>query len=173
MSIVPQLISDNLGFLNQGMELTRQLTDFMYQNNQCMPGINGVGKHLRHIVDHYNCFLNGMQDKIDYDQRQRDNRMETNRSLMLKNMKRLMERMQQVQSELPPQGRPVQVKSNQTADGAELWCASTIERELQYLISHTVHHYAIISLILRIQGFETHADFGVAPSTLAYLKSLN
>jgi hypothetical protein len=47
-------------------------------------------------------------------------------------------------------------------------CASTVARELQFLLSHTVHHYALIALILRLQGFEPGEEFGVAPSTLAH-----
>jgi len=45
---------------------------------------------------------------------------------------------------------------------------STIQRELQFLSSHTVHHFAIVAMILKIQGFETPDTFGVAPSTLKY-----
>ena len=45
---------------------------------------------------------------------------------------------------------------------------STIERELKFLVSHTVHHYAIIALQLRHQGVEPGPEFGVAPSTLRY-----
>jgi hypothetical protein len=31
-----------------------------------------------------------------------------------------------------------------------------------------VHHYALIALILRLQGFNPAAEFGVAPSTLQH-----
>jgi hypothetical protein len=41
-------------------------------------------------------------------------------------------------------------------------------RELQFLLSHTVHHYALMALILRLQGFNPAAEFGVAPSTLQH-----
>jgi hypothetical protein len=43
-----------------------------------------------------------------------------------------------------------------------------VGRELQYLLSHTIHHYAIIGSILRAQGVEPGPDFGVAPSTLRH-----
>jgi hypothetical protein len=48
------------------------------------------------------------------------------------------------------------------------WAVTSLERELQFLLSHTVHHFALVALLLRAQGFEVSADFGVAPSTLAY-----
>ena len=48
------------------------------------------------------------------------------------------------------------------------WSRSSIARELQSLLSHTVHHYAFIAVALRLQGVEPASDFGVAPSTLEY-----
>jgi hypothetical protein len=51
------------------------------------------------------------------------------------------------------------------------WSRSTAARELQFLVSHTVHHYALIAFILRANGIDPGADFGVAPSTLAHRKS--
>jgi hypothetical protein len=49
-----------------------------------------------------------------------------------------------------------------------VWSYSSIGRELQFLLSHTIHHYALIALALRLQGYEPSAEFGVAPSTLQY-----
>jgi hypothetical protein len=49
---------------------------------------------------------------------------------------------------------------------SSVWAASSLARELQFTLSHTVHHYALIALILRLQGFAPPADFGVAPATL-------
>ena len=59
--------------------------------------------------------------------------------------------------------------------GAEMqevaWASSTIERELQFLASHTVHHFTVIALLLRLDGVEVDADFGVAPSTLHHRRT--
>jgi len=40
-----------------------------------------------------------------------------------------------------------------------------------FLLSHTVHHYALISVALKLQGIDPGEEFGIAPSTLRYLKS--
>ena len=48
------------------------------------------------------------------------------------------------------------------------WGTSSVERELQFLRSHTVHHFALIAVILRLSGVEPDEQFGVAPSTLRY-----
>ena len=51
------------------------------------------------------------------------------------------------------------------------WCASTGRRELQFLLSHSVHHYAIIAMICGQHEIEVPEGFGVAPSTLKYRES--
>jgi hypothetical protein len=48
---------------------------------------------------------------------------------------------------------------------------SSISRELQVLSSHTIHHFALIAMTLRMHGVELDAEFGMAPSTLRYLSS--
>jgi uncharacterized damage-inducible protein DinB len=43
---------------------------------------------------------------------------------------------------------------------------STLAREVAFVMSHTIHHEAIIALLLEAQGYETPDDhFGVAPTT--------
>ena len=67
--------------------------------------------------------------------------------------------------------RPLKVRSEQTVPGIPEWCGSTLHRELQFLASHTVHHYALIVALLGRLGYELepeHADFGIAPSTLEH-----
>ena len=56
------------------------------------------------------------------------------------------------------------------AQGAEATSRSTLHRELQFLVGHSVHHFALIALILRQEGFDPGREFGVAPSTLAHWK---
>jgi hypothetical protein len=59
--------------------------------------------------------------------------------------------------------------STETADQSlQSWCSSSVVRELEFLQSHTVHHYSLIAILLRLQGIEPEEDFGVAPSTLEY-----
>ena len=48
------------------------------------------------------------------------------------------------------------------------WSGSTVRRELDFLLSHTVHHYALIAMSLRLRGLPVPAELGVAPSTLEH-----
>ena len=66
--------------------------------------------------------------------------------------------------------RELLIKSDAVGESAAstVWARSTVERELQVLLSHTVHHYALIAVALRLHGLEVDPEFGVAPSTLRY-----
>ena len=68
---------------------------------------------------------------------------------------------------LPAGEKVLFVKPEDVAD-KDFWCASSIERELEFLQSHTIHHYALIGFKLRAFGFDLPVEFGVAPSTLRF-----
>ena len=51
-------------------------------------------------------------------------------------------------------------------EGETAWSYSSIFRELQFLLSHTIHHFALVAMLLRLQGCVPAVDFGVALSTL-------
>jgi hypothetical protein len=53
-------------------------------------------------------------------------------------------------------------------DDAEEWAPTSFRRELDALLGHTVHHYAMIAAMLRHHGRAPDRSFGIAPSTLRY-----
>lgn len=57
-----------------------------------------------------------------------------------------------------------------SADGPTRAMRSTVARELLFVVSHTVHHNAIIGAIAALLGVRTPERFGYAPSTIAYLR---
>jgi hypothetical protein len=167
-----QLIRDNISFLRQGVELLGRLTDEMYVNTVTPYFSSGVGKHIRHNLDHYESFLAGpATGKIDYDGRQRDLRVETDRRFAAEKMLSIISQLEALPTKKLDD--PIGVKMNEVGEKSRQspWSRSTVERELQFLLSHTVHHYALIAIILKIQGFACDEDFGVAPSTLQYQRS--
>jgi hypothetical protein len=131
-----------------------------------------VGSHFRHVLDFYNCFLAGFgSGKIDYDSRERDERIEKDR---LAAMTRIETTICFLQGISPVDHHtPVLVRAEDAATGPDpsRWGRSSIRREIQFLLSHTVHHYALIALMLRLKGFEPGKEFGVAPSTLAHWRA--
>ena len=48
---------------------------------------------------------------------------------------------------------------------------SSLSRELEFLVSHTVHHFALITVLSNHFEIEVPENFGVAPTTLRYRES--
>ena len=65
------------------------------------------------------------------------------------------------------------VKMNTGSNTGDQWAPSTMVRELQFLLSHTVHHFALISTMNSINNIATPEDFGIAPSTLAHRRKIS
>jgi hypothetical protein len=61
----------------------------------------------------------------------------------------------------------VRMNSGGGSPAADL-APSTLVRELLFLVSHTVHHFAVIRLLLAAEGIDPGEEFGTAPSTLAH-----
>jgi hypothetical protein len=45
---------------------------------------------------------------------------------------------------------------------------STLGRELLFVSSHTVHHFALVAHYCKTAGVDLGADFGKAPATMAH-----
>lgn len=161
MSDVSTIIADNVRFLEQGISVLNRMTDEVYRSNQPLFGKGGIGRHIRHVLDHYTLFWEGLDEgAINYDDRARDIEIEHKRQRAVLLFEAL--RLQLIEWAESPIDleRVLQVQHNGT------WCQSSVGRELQHLINHTVHHYAIVALILGVLDEEVDEGFGVAPSTL-------
>ena len=165
--------AENVRYLEKGIELIRMLPDRVWTGPDG-ESRSGVGAQFRHCVDFYSCFLSGLAaGAIDYNARERDPRIEVERGAAIERMEQLVEALAAVE---PRTGdKTVRVRLEASAEGNDAgWCSSSVLRELQFLLSHTIHHYALIVTLLQLRGFsvdETFADFGVAPSTLNYWKN--
>jgi uncharacterized damage-inducible protein DinB len=163
------IIEDNISVLRQGIELIEQMDNGLYANTKPPFMSSGVGGHFRHCIDFYNSFLSSFETgQSNYVLRRRNPLVEVNRSSAISEIEAIIEKLRQ----LSPADlhRPVQVIAEESSSplDASGWSSSSVLRELQSLLSHTIHHFAIIALALRLQGAEPAAEFGVAPSTLAY-----
>ena len=170
MNDVSKLIWLNKEYLNQAVQLIESLDDASYVQCDSQYYSSGIGDHLRHIVEHYQLFLDGiLSGLIDYDARKRDLLLSSQRNYAMT----AIQEVQNSMDEIPKTCRTIQVKMMSSAED-ELNSAlseSSVSRELHYLQAHTIHHFALIATILRLQGVEPHPDFGVAPSTLKHRQS--
>lgn len=168
MTTIKYLTEDNIRYIEQAISLLESMDDARYSAPAPLALGSPVGAHLRHCIDHYDSFLAGVASgRIDYDARQREPLIERSRTTALARLRTLSEALSELSNR---EDTPLGVKMD--CGGAESedawWTDSSIRRELQFLISHTVHHYAIIKMTLIAGGMQVGADFGLAPSTLRY-----
>lgn len=161
-----KLIEANLHYLAQAERLLAQLDDQSFARPSPSFYNSTIGGHLRHCLDHYDSFLNGLPDaKVDYDERMRLPDLETETAKAAAKTKEIRERLTEAGQK--PISIGLIVKMDCGNDNTD-WQPSTLGRELQFLVSHTVHHFAMVGGICRELGIESEADFGVAPSTIRH-----
>ena len=161
-------LTQNLELIDQAIRLLKSMTDELYAETSAQLGFKETpGPHLRHCIDAYNCLLDGLSSgSVDYDARTRSTELESSRSAALESLTTLRGRMGTIEDN-PDTALRVRVDIPDGADN-EPSASSTLAREYQFLVSHTVHHYALIAMILRRAEFDPGSDFGVAPSTLRH-----
>jgi hypothetical protein len=130
-----------------------------------------VGSHLRHVIEHYEALVfPAAPGLVDYDNRPRDRELECNAALACERLLALRARLDM----WVPQAlhQPMQVHGQGgTAGEFAFAAASSTGRELAFLASHTVHHFALIAPHCREHGIPTPAEFGQAPSTVAHARA--
>lgn len=128
-----------------------------------------LGKHIRHNIDHVSAFLSGFDTgHIDYENRQRSEQLEQNRTYALQIIGELDQRLKKLSSE---PDKSILIRSEIENDTTDLqWLASSCSRELQFLLSHSIHHHAIIATLPVCALLDLPPEFGIAPSTQRYEK---
>jgi len=149
--------------LEDGRALIEALGDEHYAfAPETMPGAT-PGAHTRHIIDYVDCLLSGLDaGVIDYTARKRRPEIEQSREIGLQEIGRCIADLERIAR--LDEATPLRVR----ADEGEDWTVSSLGRELRFVASHAVHHYALIRLTLARIGIETPASYGVSPSTLAH-----
>jgi hypothetical protein len=127
-----------------------------------------VGAHLRHVVEHFEALLQpALPGVVDYDQRPRDAALERSTQVARQRLLKL----KSVLSRLPAaalQG-PVQVRGRGGLGGEfSFEVPSSIARELVFVASHAVHHYAVLQPHCQLHDIVIGDSFGRAPATVAH-----
>lgn len=123
-----------------------------------------IGGHVRHCLDHVWALERGIATgEICYDHRERDTAVEHNLQLALSRLTRAISRMGGLGDYLLD--RPLRIVAQLHADGRAVHAGTTVGRELAFVISHTIHHCALIAVLLEHGEHDMPARFGLAPTT--------
>lgn len=151
-----RLIQANIAAIEQMCSVFERLNDDLWTRP-----VNGlrVGPHVRHVFEFYECFLDGVaRGQVDYDSRRRNAAVENSRVAGISALRSLtpaLEALSRVGSEVR-----VWVVDQ------DLLLGSTVGRELNSLLHHTIHHMALIAIALQAFGVIVEPLFGVAPATI-------
>ena len=160
------LVNQCVAVLRQGIDLIENTDDALFTRCETSEK-SSVGTHFRHNLDFVTNFLRGLEiGKLDYNQRERNLQVETNREYAISRFQDAILELEKLTPETLE--KKILVRS-ETIES--LWCESSALRELEFLQSHTIHHYALIESKLASFGFVVPKEFGVAPSTLEFWKS--
>lgn len=150
--------------LRRAAELITEINDAVFRRPASRGG--SVGTHFRHDLEFANCLLRGIETgEVDYTDRERSLRLENDRAYAIE--QNLLAARRYEAANITPE-QVVRVRSEAEP---HRWHSSTIGRELDFVLSHTIHHHALIAERLSQFRISTEASFGVAPSTLEYWKT--
>lgn len=126
-----------------------------------------AGAHLRHIIEHYDALLSPpTAGVVDYDLRVRDRELERDIALVRRRLQALSKRL--AEDATPPETL-LQVRGQGGLAGDfDFVISSSFGRELVFVASHALHHYALMRPYCKAAGISVSCDFGKAPSTVAH-----
>jgi hypothetical protein len=166
-----RILAAGLAILAQGEDLVRSLSVENYIRRVPLAFNGCIGGHYRHCLDHFTSLLRALnRDEVDYDNRDRDARIESQPDFALRLTCQIRARFERIPLSLLD--APVRARCEVSyAHGGSPLTGSTFGREIVYAIAHAIHHYALISVLARLMEIELPEHFGVAPSTVAHQKA--
>ncbi|MDK8462314.1 DinB family protein [Marinobacter sp. SS13-12] len=167
-----ELVAENAHAINQLAELLFVVPGQLYRQTFGAKNQHVIGKHVRHIIDHYMALLTAAHRQsagpLDYEKREREERLELDNHAACNKLLAIINSL----------GRLAEVPQNtlltmeHLSDEQRRTVSTSIDRELVFLASHTIHHMAIIAMLAEQGGVEVSDGFGVHPSTLRHQQQL-
>lgn len=151
--------------LRQMASVVSHLAPEEYTDSDVPSISSSIGGHVRHCLDHVRALEQGLErGLIDYDVRRRDTLVERDRETAVLSLMAAAARLRPVTDDVL--SRIVVVRSQVSPDGRTVEAASSVGRELAFVVSHTIHHNAQIALLAhRLGTTRLPQRFGMAPST--------
>ncbi len=163
-----QAVEANIIALRKLLEALSDITDTCYCFRPA-PENSSIGMHTRHIIDHYSCLFAGLDNAlIEYDDRSRSVDIETSAGQAIAVLRTKIKELGLINLRQSRRNGTLNIVISSHSDLNAMTVASGLIRELLFLQSHTLHHMAIIQLLLNLQDIRIDPDFAASPSTLKY-----
>lgn len=147
--------------------IARTVTNEQYVTR--IPGKASIGEHLRHCVEHFSLFFEGLNTGvIDYDARKRDIELESSTSTFIAAIRNIATQLKSLDE--TAMTKSVNVRTLFVPHASPIKVASTLSRELAFLSSHSIHHIAIVKMIAHSLGTSLPNEYGLSHATILHDK---
>jgi uncharacterized damage-inducible protein DinB len=128
-------------------------------------GVSGsIGAHVRHVLDHVDVLTERPRPQVlSYDYRVRNTRIEQSRLAGIAALQLAAARLDDLTD--GPVDQVLTLEAMLEHGQAPVAVTTSLARELVFALQHTIHHQAIIAVLLQQVGVRTPARFGYAPAT--------
>lgn len=134
---------------------------------------SSIGQHIRHIIEFYHCLLSqANKSVINYDLRKRNSLIEKSGLSSAQFIDQILDQFEELDSKCDQQSLQFE-NCLYKSKGKKHRILTSFARELAYCLDHCIHHQYFIKIGLHSvdQKHILHDEFGIAPSTLIYLRS--
>jgi hypothetical protein len=160
-----ELVEQVAKMLREISALVEGLPDGVYAEKMDLLGGSSIGEHIRHVVEFYIAVVERKAtDVVCYDDRKRDHRLETEVPYAIECMNAVAIEVRGIVEDVPLSLWANYFEENQKATGS----ATSLFRELTFVLDHAVHHLSIVKIALIAKGIAPPANLGLAPSTLRH-----
>lgn len=126
-----------------------------------------IGKHVRHVIELFQCLENGYTDGIvNYEKRKRDALIENDREYAVSLLHAIAVGIDRPDKQL------ILESSYSEHSNESIRITTNYHREVMYNLEHTIHHMALIRIGIReVSDIQLSENYGVASSTIKHLQS--
>ncbi len=151
--------------LSQLINVTNQLDDAHFSQPLSILSGNTFGKHVRHIIEFYNCLVDGYDSGIvNYDLRKHNLQIENSKQSAIEAMNEIFAAI----NKLEDKSLVLNVDYNGSGNAQKTF--TSFNRELVYNIEHAIHHMAMLKIAIAesLSHVILPENFGVAYSTVRF-----
>jgi len=157
--------------VSQAIDLLDGLSVNAYQRALPPQFPSSIGTHIRHVIDHFTALREGIAGAhIDYNVRMRFNDVELFPETAIARLEDIRNWLDDINTD----EFDTSVKVTSEIDLSRKHStssSSTLGRELVFVSSHAIHHYALIRVMCSLQNKSLPEFFGYAPATISHIKS--
>lgn len=164
------MVESQLEIIEQGISYLKSVSKDDYIAIVSPNFISSAGSHMRHIIDHYQAIMSGLNCQlIDYDVRERGSEVESSPRLAIKKLNEIADWINKLTED--NLGEVIMLTTEVSVSTKDIRQVQTsVARELVFVGSHAVHHFAMIAQISFTQRNSQPSSFGLAPATATFLR---